>query len=94
MAITRAQALLIMIGNPFTLENDPSWKSMIEHAIDGGGYTGTDYTKKEQRDDSVSAITDMLGGIQLQDDDSVDDDDFVAISHVTAQEGPAWKSEE
>ena len=100
VAITRAQALLIMIGNPFTLENDPNWKSMIEHAIDGGGYTGVEYTKKEQRVEDHSAIEDVISGIQDTDlddeNDSSDDDgeDFVVVSNVTAQEGPAWRSEE
>ena len=100
VAITRAQALLIMIGNPFTLENDPNWKSMIEHAIDGGGYTGVEYTKREKRVEDHSAIEDVIRGIQdtaLDDEnDSSDDDgeDFVVVSNVTAQEGPAWRSEE
>ncbi|KAL7534989.1 hypothetical protein ACHAXR_006195 [Thalassiosira sp. AJA248-18] len=99
VAITRAQALLIMIGNPFTLENDPNWRSIIDHALDGGGYTGVEYTKKGQRNDSRSAIEDVIRGFQatsIQDEKSDDDDDdeFVLVSHVTAQEGPAWRSEE
>lgn len=96
VAVTRAQALLIMIGNPFTLENDSNWKSMIEYAIDGGGYTGVDYVKKEERNDSGHAFEDVISGIHstAQDEDSDDDTDFVVVSHVTAQEGPAWRSEE
>merc|ERR1712194_918192 len=99
VAITRAQALLIMIGNPMTLENDPNWKSMIEHSLDGGGYTGVEYTKTEQRNDASStAIEDLISGIQattLNDENTDEEDDgFVVVSHVTAQEGPAWRSEE
>ena len=32
--------------------------------------------------------------INLDDDESADDDDFLLVGHVTAQEGPAWRSEE
>ncbi|KAL9188336.1 hypothetical protein ACHAXT_006714 [Thalassiosira profunda] len=98
VAITRAQALLIMVGNPFTLEKDANWESMIHHAVDGGGYTGVEYTKKEQRVDSRAAIEDVISGLEATnlDDDSSDEggDDFVVVSHVTAQEGPAWNLEE
>ncbi|KAL7547350.1 hypothetical protein ACHAWF_010666 [Thalassiosira exigua] len=96
VAITRAQSLLIMVGNPFTLENDPNWKSMIDHAVAGGGYTGVDYEKDDVRQSSRSAFEDTIVGfhnINLNETKG-DDDDFVVISHVTAQEGPAWRSEE
>ena len=96
VAVTRAQALLIMIGNPFTLENDPNWKSMIDHTLYGGGYTGVEYSKKEQRGDSPrSAVEGVISGFHTtEEDEDSDDDDFVHVSQVTAQEGPAWRSEE
>lgn len=37
VAITQAQALLVIIGNPYTLETDHHWKQMIDIAVAGGG---------------------------------------------------------
>jgi hypothetical protein len=94
VALTRAQSLLIMIGNPFTLENDSNWGSMIEYVVDGGGYVGVDYTKRNQRSNhDVLAIENQFDGIHINEDDCISDHDlhdFVHVSHVTVQEGPAW----
>ena len=99
VAVTRAQALLIVIGNPFTLENDPNWKSMIDFCVDGGGYTGVDYVKMEERNESGAAVEEIVKGMQAvaldqEEASDGDEDDFLLVSHVTAQEGPAWRSEE
>lgn len=58
---------------------------------------GVDYVKMEDRDESGTAIDEVISGMQsinLDEDDSIDDDDFLLVSHVTAQEGPAWRAEE
>ncbi|XP_034028358.1 putative helicase mov-10-B.2 isoform X2 [Thalassophryne amazonica] len=39
VAITRAKALLIVVGNPKVLESDPTWKCFIQYCKDKGGYT-------------------------------------------------------
>jgi helicase MOV-10 len=40
VAITRAKALLIVVGDPFVLALDPLWKSFINFIHVRGGYKG------------------------------------------------------
>lgn len=40
VAVTRAKALLIVVGNPEVLILDPHWRALIKFIIDNGGYTG------------------------------------------------------
>ncbi|CAB3371372.1 Hypothetical predicted protein [Cloeon dipterum] len=42
VAVTRASALLIVIGNPHILQEDPNWRSLLEFIFENGGYTHTD----------------------------------------------------
>jgi hypothetical protein len=85
-----------MIGNPSTLETDPNWRSMIEHTPRFRGYTGVEYIMKEQRNKDTSAIEGLVNGLDTVHikEEVNQDDEFMTVSHVTAQEGPAWRSEE
>jgi len=40
VAITRAQALLIIIGNPNVLSLDPLWRALLNYIYTGGGWRG------------------------------------------------------
>ncbi|KAG8791089.1 hypothetical protein FRC17_008803, partial [Serendipita sp. 399] len=40
VAITRAQALLIIIGDPNVLSLDPLWRSLLSYIYNKGGWTG------------------------------------------------------
>ncbi|XP_078596430.1 RNA helicase Mov10l1-like [Branchiostoma floridae x Branchiostoma japonicum] len=40
VSITRAQALLIMVGNPHVLGQDQYWLSHLQYCVDQGAYTG------------------------------------------------------
>ena len=42
VAITRAMSLLIVIGDPHLLSEDPSWRAFLKHCISLGAYTGCD----------------------------------------------------
>jgi len=97
VAITRAQALLIVIGNPFVLEHDDNWSALIRHCTDNGAYKGVPYTAGRNKNVAADAgIESTISGIaamslRLECDN---DEDSVLISNTTAQEGPAWRMEE
>lgn len=40
VAITRAQALLVIIGDPIVLSLDPLWRSFLEYIYTSGGWKG------------------------------------------------------
>ncbi|KAL3852404.1 hypothetical protein ACJMK2_016055 [Sinanodonta woodiana] len=42
VSITRAQALLVIIGNPYVLMQDVYWKALIEYCVTIGAYKGCD----------------------------------------------------
>ncbi|XP_072754735.1 probable RNA helicase armi [Anoplolepis gracilipes] len=43
VAITRARALLIIVGNPKLLTLDPYWRSILTYCIDHDSYTGCNF---------------------------------------------------
>lgn len=40
VALSRAETLLIIIGNPHLLITDNYWRSVLLYAVDNGGYRG------------------------------------------------------
>ncbi len=92
VAITRAQALLIVIGNPHVLIQDPVWRSFIEYTIGAGGYTGCEFKVNGEDENSDIDEMSMISFTTLEDDR--DDDVLGGVSAMTGQEGPAWRSEE
>jgi helicase MOV-10 len=41
VAVTRAQALLIVVGDPAVLSLDPLWRSFLNYIYLNGGWTGS-----------------------------------------------------
>ncbi|XP_071810041.1 RNA helicase Mov10l1-like isoform X1 [Asterias amurensis] len=41
VAITRAQALMVIIGNPNVLAKDKHWRALLNYCLELGAYTGT-----------------------------------------------------
>ncbi|XP_009072773.1 PREDICTED: putative helicase MOV-10, partial [Acanthisitta chloris] len=60
VAITRAKALLIVVGNPAVLSKDPHWQRFLRYCRDEGGYTGYPYTDED-------SLTNDLNTLQLND---------------------------
>ena len=44
VAVTRAQAMLIIVGDPRLLSLDPLWRSFLNYIYLNGGWTGPDIT--------------------------------------------------
>ncbi|NXO09196.1 SDE3 helicase, partial [Oriolus oriolus] len=62
VAITRAKALLIVVGNPAVLSKDPHWHRFLRYCKEEGGYTGYPY---EAESTAVDRIADDLHVLQL-----------------------------
>ena len=62
VAVTRAKALLIVVGNPYLLRMDPNWNQLLQYVIGKGGYTGCDMdVEMEENLD----IMDRLAAVKL-----------------------------
>ncbi|XP_076596549.1 LOW QUALITY PROTEIN: putative helicase mov-10-B.1 [Chaetodon auriga] len=48
VAMTRAKALLIVVGNPSALTKDDTWKQFIMYCKDKGGYTGFAHAEEDE----------------------------------------------
>ncbi|CAM4612218.1 unnamed protein product [Lepidochelys kempii] len=82
VAITRAKALLIIVGNPAVLSKDPHWNTFLRYCIAKGGYTGCPYTEESTEED---ALVDELSSLCLSTQSPG--------SHIQQQVEPAWRHE-
>ncbi|NXI28627.1 SDE3 helicase, partial [Sterrhoptilus dennistouni] len=62
VAITRAKALLIVVGNPTVLSKDQHWHRFLRYCKEEGGYTGYPYEDESTAEDR---ITNELHRLQL-----------------------------
>ncbi|KAF0022536.1 hypothetical protein F2P81_025162 [Scophthalmus maximus] len=56
VAVTRAKALLIVVGNPRVLNTDATWASFMQHCSEGGGYDGVKLTDAEEEEEMNLAL--------------------------------------
>uniref|UniRef100_A0A671X1J2 RNA helicase n=1 Tax=Sparus aurata TaxID=8175 RepID=A0A671X1J2_SPAAU len=66
VAVTRAKALLIVVGNPRVLDTDETWAQFIQYCKDGGGYTG--FTPAEDDEDMVMRLSALYISIEAKGD--------------------------
>lgn len=86
--MTRAKALLVIVGNPGVLGGDPHWGALLRHAVAHGAYRGVplppafDVTAHGV---APQAVLPLAG-----------DDEGRPEANVARglEEGPAWQSED
>uniref|UniRef100_A0A8C2A906 RNA helicase n=1 Tax=Cyprinus carpio TaxID=7962 RepID=A0A8C2A906_CYPCA len=66
VAVTRAKALFIMVGNPTILRTDESWGRFIDFCFEQGGYTGISFTSVE----GIEEVEKRLLALNIQDERS------------------------
>ncbi|NXG23946.1 SDE3 helicase, partial [Grallaria varia] len=62
VALTRAKALLIVVGNPMVLSKDEHWHRFLRYCKEQGGYTGYPY---EEESTDTDRLTADLQGLRL-----------------------------
>uniref|UniRef100_A0A3Q3WG00 RNA helicase n=1 Tax=Mola mola TaxID=94237 RepID=A0A3Q3WG00_MOLML len=69
VAVTRAKALLIVVGNPRILNTDPTWARFIQYCKDEGGYTG--FSQAEEDEDVVMRLASLYINIEAKGESGV-----------------------
>ncbi|XP_076124950.1 putative helicase mov-10-B.1 [Alosa pseudoharengus] len=85
VAMTRAKALLVVVGNPVILKKNPTWERFIKYCEEEGGYTGFDYSDAEGEEDVVDRLAALRLNLEF---------DELEESAVQQHEHPEWRSEQ
>lgn len=94
VAVTRAKALLIIVGNPYTLRQDVCWHRLLEFCRRKGAYRGVEY---KDDDEHLADIEQRFAAVGIGED--LTDDDVrvfrgqIPITQKTLQEEPQWREE-
>eukprot|EP00941_MAST-03F_sp_MAST-3F-sp1_P000538 g538.t1 len=59
VAVTRAKALLIIIGNPFVLSGDDNWGDLLKYCIQNKSYVGCEFELNDIKPSSVLKISEI-----------------------------------
>ena len=68
VAVTRAKALVIVVGNPYIMASDPSgaWKAFLNYCFRNRCYIGQEYKPSSQISDVITAMKNLF--LDQQDD--------------------------
>uniref|UniRef100_A0A673M8R7 RNA helicase n=1 Tax=Sinocyclocheilus rhinocerous TaxID=307959 RepID=A0A673M8R7_9TELE len=93
VAMTRAKALLAVVGNPVILSKDPTWQRFIRYCELEQGYTGFDYKDAEGEEDVVSRLASLkISSDGMQPYITLSDQKYE--SPLQQHVHPEWRSEQ
>ncbi|XP_054905535.1 putative helicase mov-10-B.1 [Poeciliopsis prolifica] len=84
VAVTRAKALLIVVGNPLMLSADPNWASFIEYCKEERGYSGFSHAEEDE-EEIVAKLSALFISIEAEIE--------TAESVVQQQLDPEWRND-
>lgn len=88
MAITRAKALVIVIGNPEVLVQDPHWGSLLRYCVEHQGYVGVPLPPLDQS--NTEAAMKQLSELAMAEPEETAAAGMY-VSPVAEMEDPAWR---
>jgi len=88
VAVTRAQALLIVVGNASILAKDKCWGELLWMCHDKGAYKGMSLPPRNAEDEEKRAAAMLQTFTDVQLDLDVSDDEY---SNLEQYEGAAWR---
>lgn len=88
VAMTRAKGLMVIVGNPYTLSEDPCWNRILELCITKRAYRGVPYKPTKCRAEASNNIS--KSSLEKVPDETCDK---IVISQKTLQEEPRWRQE-
>jgi len=104
VSITRAQSLMVIIGNPIVLCHDPFWCALIQYAVLNDCYKGCNLPSLDVPyvKDNFQKALGLLGSAGLpspnQQDDDDDDEEFNVEPHLVKgksnQESPSQEKDD
>ncbi|KAA0713974.1 putative helicase mov-10-B.1 [Triplophysa tibetana] len=85
VALTRAKALLIIVGNPIILQTDTNWGRFIKYCKEEGGYSGHVISSMKEMD----KVVDRLLALEMHSMVLVETEESVVQQYVN----PGWRHE-
>jgi helicase MOV-10 len=93
VAVTRAKSLLIVVGDPAMLKQDPCWLELLHHAKENAAYKGVDWADREPEGDEDNSEEENDGEKSEEQSDSTDDDTSEYDFAEAAEETPLQRKD-
>ncbi|XP_028009872.1 helicase MOV-10 isoform X2 [Eptesicus fuscus] len=96
VAVTRAKALLIVVGNPLLLGHDSDWKAFLDFCRDNGGYTGCPFPAKvdpQHEQDLLKGLSKLSFSTSGPQSHDYLSQDLEGEADLPLQVEPEWRNE-